>query len=360
MAMSIFSILPLKNMKSSHPFTVLIAFFFALSVLCFVGPETSFAASKKRHRSMNISADATPEDIIALGEKIGPKSIRFTLTHPFADTASVSNYLAWLFNRLDYLDTVLMPILQQYNIKVVLSLGTPPGGFIERNIAKPKMRIFGEKEFQDTFIALWDVLAARYAGNTSILAYHLVNEPAIGDSRTSGLLSWPQLQNTLVKRIRVLDKKHPIIVTAEYSSPNRIQKVSVPKKLGPYWYGLTMYYPTKFLRQGVEYAPYTTTYPSSKVNKRLTTRYLQQAINFGKRVGSPIWVSEFATTRFAPAGSAPRFLRDVITIFNTNKWHWTYHAWREASPWNVELPALEDTDPSQLTQRAVVLKRYMK
>ncbi len=34
--------------------------------------------------------------------------------------------------------------------------------------------------------------------------------------------------------------------------------------------------------------------------------------------------------------SAYRYLRDVIDIFETHGWDWTYHAYREWDGWSVE------------------------
>lgn len=333
----------------------------SILIVWFFAPLAAFGADTRgRYHSMNVSAASTTEDIQALVDLIHPNSIRLTLNNAAADTQTLSEYMTWLEASLDHIDANLLPLLEQNSIKVILSMQTPPGGFAVRFTGKSKMRVFAELEFQNTLISIWESLATRYAANNNVVAYHLLNEPAIGTGVTGGVLTWPQLQNQLIAKIRAIDTVKAIIVTPEYSKPNSIHKVSVPKSGAPYWYGLTMYYPTVFLRQGVEYKPYKTKYPSKKANKAMVVKYLKRAIDFGKKKKAQIWVTEFTTSRFAPSGSGPKYLRDMISLFKSNKWNWTYHAWREAHPWNVELPALEDKDSSVPTKRAEILKRFTK
>ena len=49
----------------------------------------------------------------------------------------------------------------------------------------------------------------------------------------------------------------------------------------------------------------------------------------------------------------------LVTFFNRNKWSWTYHAWREADPWDLEMSAKHSDMKryAKLTDRGKVLKR---
>ena len=87
---------------------------------------------------------------------------------------------------------------------------------------------------------------------------------------------------------------------------------------------------------------------------------MQKTIKFMKKAENatiPLIVSEFATSRFAPSGTSTKYLRDVIKLFEKNNYYWTYHAWRDADVWSVELPGTEDT-AGQTTARARLLKSY--
>jgi hypothetical protein len=49
-----------------------------------------------------------------------------------------------------------------------------------------------------------------------------------------------------------------------------------------------------------------------------------------------IIAGEFAAPRWAPRNSSVRLLRDYINIFESLKWDWALHAWREADVWSIE------------------------
>jgi hypothetical protein len=49
-----------------------------------------------------------------------------------------------------------------------------------------------------------------------------------------------------------------------------------------------------------------------------------------------IYIGEFSAIRWAPEGSAARYLSDLIEIFEAHGWDWSYHAFREWSGWTVE------------------------
>lgn len=332
-----------------------------LSALCTViiaiGNAT-FVAADTRYRSINVISTVTAEDISALVEQLHPKAIRYSLTFgDFADTATKDEYFAAMLTVLDNFDATILPVLQANNVKVILSLANPPGGFFTRSGALPKMRIFQESWAQEAMKELWVLLAQRYASNTSIVTYHLQNEPAIGTGPAAGLKNWYDLQSELITLIRQHDTTHSISTAADYSNPAKLAKIKIPNGETNVWYSFNMYYPTKFLRQGVELPSYKTSFPSKNMNKAQIIKYLKKTIAFGKKKGRKLFVTEFTTTRFAPAGSGPRYLKQVLSLFESKKWFWAYHAWREADPWSTELPALEDNG-NGLTERAKILKGY--
>ena len=59
-------------------------------------------------------------------------------------------------------------------------------------------------------------------------------------------------------------------------------------------------------------------------------------IDFQKRYNAPIYMGEFSAIRWAPENSAARYLSDVIDIFESHGWDWSYHAFREWDGWSVE------------------------
>ena len=60
-------------------------------------------------------------------------------------------------------------------------------------------------------------------------------------------------------------------------------------------------------------------------------------IEFQKKYAARIFVGEFSAVRWAPDGSAYRYIKDCIELFEEYKWDWTYHAFRSFEGWNLEV-----------------------
>ena len=73
-----------------------------------------------------------------------------------------------------------------------------------------------------------------------------------------------------------------------------------------------------------------------------------------------IYAGEFSAIRWAPAGSACRWLGDVIDIFEAHGWDWSYHAFREWDGWSVEHgPDRNDRTPAAApTDRQILLRKW--
>jgi hypothetical protein len=71
-------------------------------------------------------------------------------------------------------------------------------------------------------------------------------------------------------------------------------------------------------------------------DKTALEQALLPAIEFQKRYNVHIYIGEFSAIRWAPGGSAARYLSDAIDIFEAHGWDWTYHAFREWNGWSVE------------------------
>ena len=323
-----------------------------LSVVSSVSASPSF-------RGMNTLSSLTPAELTELHQLLNPRMIRYSIGFGTrADTMSVAQYMSEVTAVLDNLDTNLAPLLRQYNMKIVLSIGTPPGGFSSIAPPLPQFRIFSERAFQQAMKDLWSMLSARYAGSDIIAAYHLLSEPATGVRPAAGLSHWYVLQRELVSLVRQNDKKTPIMVTAEYSSPTKLRKVQPARNSGALWYAVNMYHPIDFLRQGVENPAYRYSWPDNKkkFNSLTLQKYIRPTVLFAKLRRSRIFVTEFTTSRFALRDGGTRYLKDVLTLFARNKWYWAFHAWAEADVWDVRFPAQDDTT-SGLTKRAALLRK---
>lgn len=80
---------------------------------------------------------------------------------------------------------------------------------------------------------------------------------------------------------------------------------------------------------------------------------LRPVVEFQQRFGVPIYVGEFSAIRWAPNGSAARYLRDAIAVFESHGWDWSYHAFREWQGWSVE----HDEDPAHTNRASFITER---
>lgn len=290
-----------------------------------------------RLRGAMMSTRASAEDIRAV-RALGANLVRWQLTWDGfpkgpADYSTLAEYRAWLDSALAHFDSVL-PVLEEQKIRVVLDLHTPPGG---RN-QWFDVAMFGRPELEDEFVAIWERLAKRYKGRRAIWAFDLLNEPSTGRPDPDG--EWRKLAMKAIAVIRKADPGRRIIYgPAAWSGASTFQGLQ-PLAAGNIVYTFHFYDPSKFTHQGVFENPMGFDYPGTIDGNRWDKAALKEAlapvIEFQKRAKAPIYVGEFSAIRWAPNGSALRWLQDAIDLFEEQGWHWSYHAFREWQGWSVE------------------------
>jgi endoglucanase len=322
-----------KTSLSYKPIIFLIIFFLTLnnSVL-----PTSHADDLTIRRGVvfhGIIEDAAADQLKAWNVNL----VRYTLIwgNPSAlDASNEASYLAWLNAALDEFDVTLGK-LQARGIKVALNLHSPPGGFSSRG-SKASHRLFENASFQSTYVKTWQIIASRYNGNSTIWAYDILNEPAQTKKLPSGVLSWNDLAQQTAEIIRAIDPTTPIIMTPIYGKLTRfagMKKLTVPNV----YYTIHFYDPWKFIHQGVLGVPLGATYPSKLGNLSKFTRSLRPLQNFARKNKSRMYIGEFSVARWAPKGSGARYLKDITNIFKRYRFDWTYHSYRGATIWNLEM-----------------------
>jgi len=327
------------------------------SILLFALAITSAEAQPRR--GMTVGPGIQPKDIEDL-DKLGANLARYPLQWiGTADNATAEEYDVWLEGMLTSLDEKL-PLFEQAGIKVVLNLFTPPGGAQKNPACKSTHRIFCEAWAQEHFMVSWEKIAARYAGNETIIGFDLVNEPGFRVS-ASGLRDWSSLADETITRIRAIDPTRTVIIGIPFGDIYRLRLVrkSIHSNV---WYNTHFYFPWNFQHQGLYKVKLGISYPTKKLNKKVVAKNVKRIKDFQKRMNAPIYIGEFSVVRWAPKKSAVTYLKDLISIFEVYKWNWTYHSFREASPWSIEhdgniknpFPAAKETDRSKL------LRKYFK
>ncbi len=275
-----------------------------------------------------------------------------------ADKGDLAAYDAWLESELLRLDR-LLPVCSESGIMAVIDLHTPPGGRNDSN----ECRLFHEKRFQDSFLAIWEKIAKRYRVNPAVWAYDLVNEPVEGIVG-EGLMDWRELAIATTRRIRAIDADRAIIVEpGPWGSPAGLENFE-PLPFNKIVYSVHMYQPHQFTHQGVHGNSVGVDYPGTidgqLWDKERLRKALQPAIDYRRDYGVHIYIGEFSAIRWAPRGSAARYLKDVIEIMEENDWDWAYHAFREWDGWSVEHGAdpKAHSKSAELTDREKLLRSW--
>lgn len=352
-----------KDSPTLHLDSRLLVSFFALvfaAITLVATPESSSAQSiNPRLRGMVGTSLLNPTDLGVLASWKANSYSALLITFGSVDSATREEYLAELNAAMDRLDGLLTEAAR-LNLRVLVNLYYPPGGF-DRSGAKISHRIFHEAWAQQTLIDVWDIIATRYKDNDTIWGFQLVNEPAF-TTASPGLKNWNELAQTLAENIRRIDSKHSIVVNPPFGDPTKLKMLRPITGVSNVVYAVNMYHPFTFTHQGLFPGYKARSYPSSSFRRTLMERYLSQIAKFQKRVKTPIHIHEVSAVRWAPNGSAARWLKDAITIFEKKRWSWSYHAFREAGVWNVELANVKNAEVAATapTDRLKVLKGFFK
>lgn len=310
-----------------------------------------------RLRGAMVSPDATDEDLRVLGREWKANLIRWQLCSfkPRIDTGDLAAYNALLESHLRKLDAAL-PACEKYGLMVVVDLHTGPGHW-----APPGRSLFTSAACQERFVEIWREIARRYKNSNAVWGYDLLNEPIEG-AMAEGLDDWQGLAERAARAVREIDPQRTIIVEpAPWGGPAGLEQLR-PLQAPNVVYSVHMYIPHAFTHQGV-YADgkppsvYPGTIEGKAWDKAALEAALRPVADFQKAYGAHVFIGEFSAIRWAPEGSAYRYLRDVIDICEAHGWDWTYHAFREWQGWSAEHgPDKADTRPAaQPTDRQKLL-----
>jgi endoglucanase len=294
-----------------------------------------------RLRGAMVSPSIDAESLRVLGHNWNANLIRWQLVRHGRPGQAFSpvSYDQWLDGALAKLDAAL-PLCRKDGLYVVVDLHSPPGGKgTSGGYTGSDDRLFTDRACQDKFVAVWQRIAARYKGVTTIWGYDLANEP-VEDLVEEGCDDWQALAERAAKAVRAIDPDRTLIVEpAPWGGPDGLNDFA-PLNVSNVVYSVHMYIPHTFTHQGVYQKGGTYPYPGiidgQFWDKARLEAALQPVVNFQKNYGVAIYVGEFSAIRWAPDHSAYRYLKDLADIFEAHGWDWSYHAFREWSGWNVE------------------------
>jgi len=279
-------------------------------------------------------------------------------------TSTTGDYDQWLEGELQRLDAGL-PLCEKYGLLVVIDLHSPPGG-------KPTTsgyygtdnELFTNRKKQDKFVEIWRHIATRYKNSKAVWGYDLANEP-VEEFVEDGCDDWHALATRAAKAIRKIDPVRAIICEAPpWGGPSSLAEFT-PIAVSNVVYSVHMYVPGEFTHQGVhkrdaEPVNYPGLIGKKMWDKAALEKVLQPVVDFQKAYNVHIYLGEFSAIRWAPDGSACRYLADCIEIFESHGWDWSYHAFREWDGWSVEHgPDPKNRQPSPTpTDREKLLRSW--
>ena len=112
---------------------------------------------------------------------------------------------------------------ERHGLHVLLDLHGAPGGQTGTNIDdSPHMRpdLFLEPQYRDLTIELWRTMATRYAGNTVVMGYDLLNEPLPNEWQHQFPNELVALYQDITVAIREVDADHLIMYEGSHWATN--------------------------------------------------------------------------------------------------------------------------------------------
>ena len=246
---------------------------------------------------------------------------------------------------------------KQAGLKVVVDLHEPPFENLESKRSDfwhqfQYPEFWNRSDLAEGFCRAWTEIATRLLPyRETIWGYDLYNEPVDRSSKGDAPpAQWRPLATKIIKAIRKTDKKVWIIYEpgqwGAFSGFKGLEPLPDAKVI----YSAHFYQPHQFTHQGVNNVQGTAldeamkqiniTYPSTingvEWDKKHFNEILKAADEFQAKWKVPIYVGEFSVIRWAPKEAAVRWLRDVVDLFESRGWSWTYHAFREFHGWSLE------------------------
>ncbi len=320
---------------------------------------------KTKFRGVMSGHDLSEASIRELGETWGANLIRYQIVNAKKIKFNTfEEYSSWLNQELATLDR-LLPLFRKYGIKVLIDLHSGP--MLQQNNLLHNALSQNPTQ-QQYLVEVWKNIAARYANQSGIWGYDILNEPR-EDSyvyRQDGGDDWNGLSSRVAKAIRELDPNTPIIVEpAMVGNPEGLRAMR-PIEVSNVIYSIHFYKPSSYTFQGI-FTPqkqalrYPGTIDGKEYNKERLRLEMKPIIDFQNRYQVPIYIGEFSVIRWAP--NASEYLSDLISLFEEYGWDWTYHAYREWSGWSVEHsddPELKSILSEDTARKRVLLDAFRR
>lgn len=193
---------------------------------------------------------------------------------------------------------------------------------------------WGDKLFQDRFVALWEAFARRYKGNAAVAGYNVMNEPVsnapLGRYNNRYEPDWENINRIyrrVVSAIRAIDPDHIIFLEGDYYS----QRFA---GLEPPFAENLVYSSHNYIPAGFGPGRYPGVFRGVHWDLQAQEEIFrqQEGTIFTQQHNAPLWVGEFGSVYNGPADEIEdrlQALDDQLTVFDRLDTHWTTWTYKD-------------------------------
>jgi endoglucanase len=223
---------------------------------------------------------------------------------------------------LAYLDRAIR-WAKKYHLYVILDLHAAAGcqNHDWHSDSLGQARLWTNRRFQKRTVALWALLADRYKEETAVAGYDLLNEAVIKDAKKLN-----QFYQEMIDAIRRVDPYHILFVEGNlWATDLACLQTFDDKNLV---LSIHFYHPIDFVFNFVPQLSYPLRYQGVRWSKAHIKRSLQVYQRVARKQGAPIFVGEFGVNARENVYGEADWLRDVLSCFNEQNFHWTYWTYK--------------------------------
>lgn len=176
------------------------------------------------------------------------------------------------------------------------------------------------------FLAIWKQIADHYKNRSDYLYFELLNEPH--DHLTASL--WNDIIKQTVSIIRMSNPRRSLIVgPVHWNSISALEQLQLPDDPGLI---VTVHYyePFDFTHQGASWAPdhvrklSNVTWQEKPEELAALQKRFDQAVDWSRKHGRPIYLGEFGAYSAAPLDSRIRWTKAVVREAERRGFSWAY------------------------------------
>ncbi len=258
------------------------------------------------------------------------------------------NYVSLDENDLKNLKIVL-DRFRRIKIPVVITMLSLPGArWAQKNGGLNDFRMYRDEKFKQSAISFWrDLALALYDYRDIIVGYNLLNEPRferfdeIENCSATHQNKLFEIYRQIITEIRKIDHNMKIILDVSSDASPECFQFLTPINDDNVIYSFHMYQPFAFTMSSAKwnkdrgkYTMYPVKIDNILWDKIALNNHLNVVSKWQKKYHIPsssILVGEFGANRMNRG--VDMYFRDLIEIFDQNKWHWAFYAFEEDT-WN--------------------------